>query len=298
MHDLIQQFQAYLLTQKRVARNTMSAYSHDLAQFNDYLMSYNINLFFITEEQLHRFVQYMRGNFFLSARTLARKISSIKALFTYLHEQHGFAELATTLQFPKLEKRLPQFLTVQEIEQLLTYAQQQTNLIGKRNHLLITLLYVTGMRISEAVSLKISGIRFDTGFLTVYGKGGKERLIPLPQSVVPVLQLFLTTIHPKFTAGQSTDLLFSVVYRKTIKALTRQAAWVIVKKLAKQAGIERNFSPHTLRHSLATHLLENGANLRSLQMLLGHEHLSTTEIYTHINTSHLRKIYDKKHPRS
>ncbi len=298
MHDLIQQFQAYLLTQKRVARNTMSAYSHDLAQFNDYLMSYNINLFFITEEQLHCFVQYMRGNFFLSARTLARKISSIKALFTYLHEQHDFAELATTLQFPKLEKRLPQFLTVQEIEQLLTYAQQQTNLIGKRNHLLITLLYVTGMRISEAVGLKISGIRFDTGFLTVYGKGSKERLIPLPQPVVPVLQLFLTTIHPKFTAGQPTDLLFPVVYRKTVKALTRQAAWVIVKKLAKQAGIERNFSPHTLRHSLATHLLENGANLRSLQMLLGHEHLSTTEIYTHINTSHLRKIYDKKHPRS
>lgn len=296
--DYIELFESYLLTQKRVARNTLHAYMHDIKQFFVFLEKNRKQLPDIEEQDLRSYIIEIKNKEFLSARSLARKISSLKVLFFYLHQQHNLKDLAAVLHTPKLEKKLPNFLTENEIQQLLSYAQQDKSVIGQRNYLLLLLLYVTGMRITEAVSLKISGIQFDTGFISVCGKGNKERLIPLPQQVLPELRNYLENVHPKLSAHINNEFLFPILYRKVIKSLTRQAAWAILKKLAICAGIERNLSPHTLRHSLDTHLLENGANLRSLQVWLGHENLSTVEIYTHINTGHLRKVYDKKHPRS
>lgn len=298
--DFLTHFEAYLLTQKRMARNTVLAYMQDLQQFACFLQQVGCPLDALSEQIIQEFLYTLKKGHALQARSMSRKISSLKVFFTYLHQQHGFADLTLNLQFPKLEKRLPNFLTEKEVEALLRCAREDTTLLGKRNTMVLLLLYSTGIRISEAMQLKISGIRFDTGFITVFGKGSKERLIPLAQPVLKELSSFLNEVHPKLLPKQTgaVDFLFPVLYKKEIKAMTRQAAWAIVKTMARKAGIERHLSPHTLRHSLATHLLEKGANLRLLQVWLGHENLSTVEIYTHINTNHLRKMYDKKHPRS
>ena len=200
-------------------------------------------------------------------------------------------DLGQQLTFPKIEKRLPNYLSEQEIEILLQMADRDTSTLGKRNKVMLYLLYVTGLRITELTTLKTSAIQWDTGFLHVEGKGGKQRMIPLPQ---PMRSLELL----KEYADKQRDYLFPIRYAGTIRPITRQAFWGILKQLWKKTGIAKSISPHQLRHSLATHLLKRGADLRSLQLLLGHENLSTVQIYTHVETSHLRTIYNKKHPRS
>jgi integrase/recombinase XerD len=167
---------------------------------------------------------------------------------------------------------------------------------------MLYLLYVTGMRISELTNLTVSDIQFDTGFISVRGKGGKGRLVPIPEAIVLDIKSYLNEIHPKLLGKKSefrsSDYLFPVLYAGKLKHITRQAFWAILKKMAILACVKKSLSPHKLRHSLATHLLRKGANLRSLQLLLGHENLSTVQIYTHIDTSYLRQVYDKYHPRS
>jgi integrase/recombinase XerD len=166
--------------------------------------------------------------------------------------------------------------------------------------MMVYLLYGSGMRVSELVSIKISDIHFDTRFISIEGKGGRQRMIPLPQSVMMLLSNYLQT-HASPSASNSIAnplYLFPIQYDKKIKAISRQSCWMILKKICEQAGIKRAISPHQLRHSFATHMLEKGVDLRSLQVLLGHEEITTVEVYTHVETSQLRKIYDKKHPRS
>ena len=164
---------------------------------------------------------------------------------------------------------------------------------------MLYLLYVTGLRITELVSLIISNIHFDTGILEVHGKGGKGRVIPLPTPTLDMIRAYLESVHKKFIeAHGQTDYLFPTLYASAIKPITRQSFWQVLKDLCKKTTIQKAISPHTLRHSLATHLLKNGAHLRSLQMLLGHENISTVQIYTHVEVSYLRHVYDKKHPRS
>jgi integrase/recombinase XerD len=156
------------------------------------------------------------------------------------------------------------------------------------------------MRITELTTLTISQIQFDAGFIRVKGKGNKERLIPLPESMLALLRDYLDKVHSKFEHDHTikTDLLFPILYAGQIKPISRQSFWLILKQLCIQAGIRTDVSPHKLRHSLATHLLKKGTHLRTLQLLLGHENLSTVEVYTHVETSYVRKVYDKKHPRA
>lgn len=162
-------------------------------------------------------------------------------------------------------------------------------------------MYVSGMRVSELINLNVSDIHFDTGFIAVTGKGGKQRMIPIPQSMLAMIREYIQTVQRGIYMRRPTkesDYLFPVYYGKKIKAITRQACWGIIQKICKNAGIKRAISPHQLRHSLATHMLKKGADLRSLQMILGHENISTVQVYTHVETTHLREVYDKKHPRS
>lgn len=288
--ELQTKFEAYLLTEKRVSTNTFTAYKQDITQFVNFLNKEFIVIEQIKKNDLKNFLSYLY-NLKLSSRSVARKISSLKIFFFYLHQQFGWKNLGEELYIPKIEKKLPQYLTESEIQLLLTTAEQDQTAIGRRNSVMLYLLYVSGMRISELIMLKTSALHFDTGLITVCGKGGKQRMVPIPSFVMAMIKTYLNTLP-------ITNYLFPVIYGKKIKPISRQAFWVVLKTLCKKTGIKKAISPHQLRHSLATHLLKKGADLRSLQLLLGHENISTVEIYTHIEVSHLRETYDKKHPRS
>ena len=295
----IEQFFTYLLTERRVSSNTFQAYKTDLLQFLSFTEKNKITPNTITVKELKLFLQDLK-KVHLAARSMARKISTLKLFFAYAHDKGMLADLGLHLTFPKIEKTLPSYLSEQEIEALLHVADRDTSANGKRNKVMLYLLYVSGLRISELINLTINSMQWDTGFLHVEGKGGKQRMIPLPAPMVVLLKEYVEKVHPNVSnkKKKATDYLFPVLYAKTVRPITRQAFWAILKQIWKKTGITKSISPHQLRHSLATHLLKRGADLRSLQMLLGHENLSTVQIYTHVETSHLRTIYDKKHPRS
>jgi integrase/recombinase XerD len=299
--DYFTKFESYLLTEKRVAKNTFDAYRKDLEQFALYLQINNILLKKVTTIVLKDYLKYLRKKK-IGHRSLARKISSLKTFFLYTHEHFDIKNYAHELITPKLEKKLPQYLSEKNIEKLFHQAQKDESNQGKRNCTMLYLLYVTGMRISELVGLEVSNIDLSQGFVTVPGKGGKERMVPLPQHMMKLLHHYLKDIYPELLIKKNkvykTDILFPTCYAGQAKGMSRQMFWIYLKELAAQVGIAHTISPHQLRHSLATHLLKKGANLRSLQMLLGHEQLTTVQIYTHVETEHLRKVYDKKHPRS
>lgn len=292
-------FESYLLTQKRVSRNTLESYMSDIEQLSNFIIGKGISLEDLKVENLTDFFKFLRLKKEISARTLSRKISSIKVFYSFLELKFGIKDITETLVFPKLEKNLPNFMTTSEVETLLECTMLDKSLCGIRNNALIRLMYATGIRVSECVNLLISSVKFEENLILVYGKGRKERLVPVPGQLIDLLRNFIKEYHSKILGTKhNTDYLFPVKHRGKIKPMTRQAGWLIVKQLIAKSGIKKRVTPHTLRHSLATHMLEQGANLRSLQVWLGHENLSTVEIYTHINTDRLLKIYDKKHPRS
>ncbi len=298
MEQLFEKYKNYLLTEKRVSSLTFDAYCTDIQQLLDFMKTQN--KISITTDDLKEFLGQLKQNN-VASRSMARKISSIKAFFGYLAKYHGIVNCAEPLLFPKLEQRLPRCLSESDIESLLSVAGNDRSAIGLRNRAMVSLLYVSGMRISELVGLKRSDIHFDTGLICVRGKGGKDRMIPLPLSIQELLKDFCEIRPaPQAPVAQENheDYLFTTTYGHVIRPITRQACWILLKKLWQKTGIQKEISPHVLRHSLATHLLKHGADLRSLQMLLGHEQLSTVQLYTHVETSYLRTIYDKKHPRS
>ncbi len=298
MKDHIEQFFTYLLTEKRVASNTFSAYRTDILQFSRFLESKQAPLAECSLKLLKEFLHVLK-NEHLCAASMARKISALKQFFSYTHDRHpAIDNHAEQLTFPKIEKKLPHYLSEEQVEQLLHASCEDTGPLGKRNKAMLYLLYVTGLRISELTQLQTGSIQWDTGFLRVEGKGGKQRMVPLPEPMRVLLKEYLETVHYNITHAKKTDHLFPIIYAGTVRPITRQAFWGILKQLCLRAGLPKSISPHQLRHSLATHLLKRGADLRSLQLLLGHENLSTVQIYTHVETSHLRTIYDKKHPRS
>ena len=298
MESVLNKFEAYLLTEKCVARNTFHAYMKDIRQFALFVRSTNTLLKDTNLIILKSYLKKLRHDT-MSASSVARKISSLKVFFKWAHQQLGWLDFTHNLIFPKIEQKLPNYLSPEEIQELLQAALLDSSDTGKRNLVMLYLLYSTGVRITELTTLTTSNVDFDSGCLTVMGKGGKERIVPLQQMVMQLVRDYLSTVHKKFIyLHQTTDYLFPIIYAGTIRPISRQAFWGILKQLCKKTSIKRPVSPHVLRHSLATHLLKNGAHLRSLQLLLGHENLSTVQIYTHVELSYLRTIYDKKHPRS
>jgi integrase/recombinase XerD len=198
-----------------------------------------------------------------------------------------------------MKKVLPNYLTFEELEQLFEVADRDRSTMGVRNRIMLYIMYVTGMRVSELIALRLEHVHRDTAIIAIEGKRGRQRLVPIPDAMMKELLDYIDGTRTILITGYGAcDYLFPVIYGKKAKTLTRQAFWSIIKQLWKFTGSARSISPHVLRHSFATHMLNKGANLRSLQMLLGHENLATVQVYTHVETEHLRKIYDKKHPRS
>jgi integrase/recombinase XerC len=301
MQQLYHKFEQYLMTEKMVASNTLQAYQSDLEQCMDFFKKQGCTTFHdVTTDHVKDFLYYLRMTLQVSARSASRKLSSLKSLCKYAQKYHNVHDFTFNVAFPKLEKKLPQFLTQEQVMQLFVQAQNDTTPSGHRNHVMISLAYVCGVRVSELVELTRTNINFDDQLVHVSGKGGKQRIVPLPESMSDLLQNYLHKSQPYLFKNMTidSDYLFPTLYADKIKPMSRQAFWIILKDIVIKAGLSDTISPHVLRHSIATHLLKKGANLRLLQMALGHEHLETVQVYTHVEISHLRKLYDAKHPRA
>lgn len=299
MHQLLVHFEAYLMTQKRAAHNTCIAYKHDVTHCVEFLNEIGIQKFQeITKDHLIQYLAFLQRQG-ISSRTIARTISALRLLFQYLHNHHQIVLQKFDLILPRIARKLPVHCSEKEIETILQVSQEDKSSRGQRTELMLYILYTTGLRVSELVHIKLSDIRYDTGILEVRGKGGKTRIIPLTDQMLLKLKNYVTSIYYQLISDTTYgEYLFPVKYGKTIKPISRQAVWSMVKHVVGQTSLRKDVSPHTLRHSLATHGLQRGWDLRSLQLLLGHENIATVEVYTHIEVSHLRATYNKKHPRS
>jgi site-specific recombinase XerD len=297
--ELLHKFKVYLLTEKRVTINTFNAYKSDIEQLLVFLKTKDQKLSDVTPKELKAFLKYLHQSS-INPRSISRKISSLKTFFLYLQQQGLAQNSAKELRLPKIEKKLPHYLSEEEVKQLFDVADKDTSAHGLRNRVMLYLLYASGMRVSELTSLTLADIHFDTSFIAVAGKGGKHRLIPLPQSMLKIIQEYIDTQLKSEEQSKKShgSYLFPTRYAGKIKPMSRQSFWIILKELWRKTGSKRTISPHQLRHSLATHMLKSGVDLRSLQLILGHENLATVQIYTHVEKSYVRKIYDSKHPRS
>lgn len=298
---LRQEFEHYLLAEKFVAHNTAVSYLHDMDQFFDFLIQEQQqgSIEEVTPADVKKYLEFLKKKLKVGANSASRKLSALKTFIKWGVPRKKFHDFCQGVSYPKLGKKLPKYLPEDEIEKLLESAAKDPSLTGQRNKIMICLMYVCGIRVTELIEINMSQIQFDTGLIRISGKGSKERLVPLPLSVLQILRSYIENIHPKLCTGFiETDFLFPVVYGGKVRSMTRQAFWMLLKKIVKQADIDHHVSPHVLRHSVATHLLKKGANLRLLQMVLGHEQLQTVQVYTHIDISHLRKLYDEKHPRA
>ncbi|MGC9004311.1 MAG: site-specific tyrosine recombinase XerD [bacterium] len=293
IEETIKQYILFLRTERGLAENTLYSYKNDLKQFLQYLQSKDIDeIEKLNEDLLFSFQSYLKRKF--SPRSVMRKISALKGLLKFL-QREGYIEggLYEKLEGLTPSKALPQVLTLEEIENLLSQPDT-SSIYGIRDRALLELLYSSGLRISEASNLRLDDLDLEGEFLRCRGKGQKERIVPIGQVAKKWLREYITGARFAL-AKKDTRWLF---LRKGGGKLSRVSMWKIVKKYAKMAGIKKTISPHTLRHSFATHLLEGGADLRSIQEMLGHSSITTTEIYTHISRKHLKEIFKESHPRA
>ncbi|MDY3521239.1 site-specific tyrosine recombinase XerD [Riemerella anatipestifer] len=296
-NERIQDFANALKFEKNLSNNTIDAYTRDIKKLQ-YFAEDQLNhtsALDISYEQIQEYLYQISKNY-TNERSQSRWISSIKAFFKFLHEDELRTDNpARLLEVPKLGLYLPDTLSFEEIEQLIN-AIDKTNPLGKRNHTIIETLYGCGLRVSELVELKISNLNFEEEFIIVDGKGGKTRLVPLAQYTAELIKDYLLEVRSEIKINpKHSDILF--LNRRGSK-LTRVMVFIIIKDLALQANIKKNISPHTFRHSFATHLLKNGADLRYIQEMLGHSSITTTEIYTHLDNEDLRETIMKYHPRN
>ena len=291
--DIIQEFLEFLSVEKGFSPNTIHSYSLDLRKLFLFFGKEKISLQKAGEEDLIKFIHHQsRAN--LSSRSIARLISSVKSFYKFLILDGVINKSpASNLSTPKLWMDLPKFLTEKEVDGLLAQPKEKSS-HGPRDKAMLELLYATGLRASELISLKLKDLNLEQGFVLCRGKGGKERIVPLGHSAQMALRRYLQKARPKLMKKENTSLFLT----NRGGAFTRQGFWKMLKGYGEQAGLERKISPHVLRHSFATHLLERGADLRSVQLMLGHSQITTTQIYTHVSRKQLQKVYEKYHPRA
>ncbi|MGQ9921837.1 MAG: site-specific tyrosine recombinase XerD [Desulfobacca sp.] len=294
MDQAVDQFLQYLVVERGLALLTVAAYAQDLTKLAAHLKERGRDSWQdITLTDLQDYLAYLEKQG-VGVRSRARKLSAIRQFYRFLLRE-GLADHNPLewLDAPKLPKGLPKILSLEDVEQLLA-APDPTTPLGQRDDAMLELLYATGLRVSELVGLTIPQLDLRRGVIRVVGKGAKERLVPMVSRAVEKLNLYLQHVRPLLLKGQKTQVLF---LNRRGQGLTRQGFWKIIKGYARQAGLSPELSPHTLRHSFATHLLWRGADLRALQLLLGHADISTTQIYTHLHTARLQEIHRQSHPR-
>ncbi|KSU85650.1 site-specific tyrosine recombinase XerD [Fictibacillus enclensis] len=296
MKDHVQDFIHYLIVERGLSKNTVDSYRRDLEQYALYMEKVE-RIDAIGKIQRANIVGYLlhlkeNGK---AATTIARNIASIRSFHQYLlREKISDADPSVHIETPKTERKLPKVLSMKEVEALLDVPDSY-HPFGMRDKAMLELLYATGIRVTELVSLDQSDVHLSMGFLRCLGKGNKERIIPLGKMAASAIQVYLESGRPALQKGKSGNALFLNHHGNR---LSRQGFWKILKHLAQKANIEKELTPHTLRHSFATHLLENGADLRAVQEMLGHADISTTQIYTHVSKTRLKDIYAAYHPRA
>ncbi len=285
----------YLTVEKGLAANTRASYSADLLKFLNYLKDRGIDDWSqVRFPEIMAFLSRAQEQG-LAPRSRARLLSAMRGFFKFMiRDSHLKKSPVANLTSPRLRRQLPTVLSVAEVERLL--AQPNPDLpLGQRDVAMLELLYGTGLRVTELITLAVGRVNLEVGFLVARGKGSKERIVPMGEAATEAVQNYTLGSRPRLLKGRVSDILF-VSNRGT--AMTRQGFWKLLKKYGRQAGMEKSLTPHTLRHSFATHLLERGADLRSVQMMLGHADISTTQIYTHVARERLREVHKKYHPRA
>ena len=302
MQQQIDNFLTFLSAERNAAVNTISAYKNDLDQFRQFLGSLSVNgsgpsLTSVDLPMLQNYVAALREREYADA-TVARKIAAVKSFYSYLTAEGVVEKDPTeTLSSPRVGKTLPKALSVREIDELLEQPRKRSTPEAKRDRAMLELLYATGMRVSELVALDLDSIELHNNLATVrcVGKASKERLIPIHEQAVHALRIYLQDARPEMARSKRERGLF---INRRGERLTRQGFWLILKNYARLANIPSDVTPHTLRHSFATHMLRGGAPLRSVQELLGHANISTTQIYTQLTDEHVRRVYEHAHPRA
>jgi integrase/recombinase XerD len=293
--ELLDEFSDSLWLEDGLSRNTLESYRRDLNKFAEWLSQQrSVSILQATHADIQGFLAHLFIQQKAKATSTGRAISSLKRLFRYLLRQNKIT-IDPTLQIatPKLPRSLPKSLTEQDVELLLNAPKVETPL-GMRDRTMLEVLYATGLRVSELVTLSVAQVSLDMGVVRVMGKGSKERLVPLGEEALDWVRRYLVEGRPVLLNGKLCDALFVT---QRAKLMTRQMFWFLIKKHARSAGLNKSLSPHTLRHAFATHLLNHGADLRVVQMLLGHADISTTQIYTHVARERLKQLHAQHHPR-
>lgn len=290
--DVENRFFNYLRVERGLSANTLLAYRSDLEKLAAFAHAAGKDMISVERDDLTQFIKHLHGQG-LEARSIARVLVTVRGFFKYL-VLDGFLKRdpSVNLESPKSWQSLPKFLIAEEVERLLEAPDASTD-VGIRDKAMLEVLYATGLRVSELVNIKVNDLNLEMGFLTTLGKGSKERTVPLGQSAIGWVRRYYP-VRAKWLGDKTSPLLF---LNKSGSALSRQAFWKLIVEYGNRAKIG-HITPHLLRHSFATHLLENGADLRSVQLMLGHADISTTQIYTHITNERLKHIYKKFHPRA
>jgi integrase/recombinase XerD len=294
-HDLVDAYLTHLRVERRLADHTLESYSRDLQRLGEFAAALEKPVQRLDRHDLEGFVDSLM-NEGLSPRSVARTVAAVRGFYRFaVLTQHLKTNPADDLQAPRAWPALPKFLGIEEVERLITQPDTTTPR-GLRDRALIEVLYATGLRVSELIHLRASDLNLEAGYLSTTGKGNKQRIVPIGDQAAGWLTKYIRDGRPALMGKRTSPWLF--VNAKQGGSLSRVGFWKILKAYGQKAGLPRALSPHVLRHSFATHLLEHGADLRSIQMMLGHADLSTTQIYTHVLEARLRAVYDRFHPRA
>ncbi len=297
LKNIVTEYKHYLKLEKSLSDNSIKSYLSDVYKFVDFVENGNekpAGLSDLNKENLQAFIYHISD--LLSPLSQARIISGLRSFFSFLVLENIMdANPADWIDSPKLSRKIPEVLSVEEIDRLVG-AIDLSKPEGERNKAILEVMYACGLRVSETVNLKLGDIFFEEGFLRIVGKGGKHRFVPVGNHTQKIMKNYLQYIRREIKPKSGHE--HYVFLNRRGKKLTRNMIFLIIKDLARKAGISKNISPHTLRHSFATHLLDNGADLRSIQLLLGHENITTTEIYLHMSQKQIKEALEKYHPRA
>jgi integrase/recombinase XerD len=294
MSDHIDGFLSHLRVERGLASNTIEAYFRDLEKFRRYLQQSGLDFASAGPNGIRSFLLWLEKQS-LDSRTVARQMVSVRGLYRYLRREALIEKNPTeNLESPRVWKVLPKYLSQEETEKLLAQPTSD-DALGLRDRAMMEMLYAAGLRVSELVTLRVADLNIESGYVRTIGKGNKQRIVPVGRAAITALQEYGANSRPQLLGGRPSPYLF--VNRRGGR-LTRQGVWFLLSRYGKLAGIRKPITPHLLRHSFATHMLARGADLRSLQMMLGHSDISTTQIYTHVATARLKEIYQRHHPRA
>lgn len=291
----IDRYLTHLKVERHLSANTLESYAHNLRRFSEFISRKGVNKAKdVKENHLLEFLVLLHKEK-ITSRSVARYLSALRGFFKFLIKEKILDKSPLAhIESPARWKKLPKYLTLSQVDELIAQPNQKTNL-GLRDHAIIQLMYASGLRISEISSLTMERTNLQQGYVIILGKGSKERVVPIGRVALSALDEYLKDARPALLKGKINDHVF-ISHKGT--NISRKRLWEIIKAAARRTGIKINVTPHMLRHSFATHLLERGADLRSVQTMLGHTDIATTEIYTHITSTHLKEIYRKFHPRA